>query len=83
MIRATTGKGGTGVLAILLALALLVTQWGLLVHEVNHQLHKPDTPCTACLVVNHFGKAPVTEAPPLHAPAVQSYRPHYEKLIKW
>lgn len=47
--------------AIFLALALLLAQFGLIAHEIDHQLHKPSTACEMCLTAHHLGSTPVVK----------------------
>lgn len=59
----------------LLAVALLLAQTGLILHELNHESTTPDTYCAVCLAAQHLGSAlPATSllnpsAPPALAPA--------------
>jgi len=57
----------------LLALLLIAVESGALAHELNHQLHKPDTPCAQCLFANHLGKTPIAVAFVFSACAPQAH----------
>ncbi|MFZ5595060.1 MAG: DUF2946 family protein [Pseudomonadota bacterium] len=51
--------------AILLALAMLLAQFGLIAHEIDHQLHKPSSACEMCLAAHHLGSTPIVKNTPL------------------
>ena len=57
----------------LLSLLLLVVEAGALAHELDHQLQKPDAPCTQCVFVNHLGKTPVSVPVVLISLAPETY----------
>lgn len=47
--------------AILLALAILFAQFGLIAHEIDHELHKPSSACEMCLAAHHLGSTPIVK----------------------
>lgn len=52
-------KSRTKLAGYIFSLLLLVVEAGALAHELEHQLQKPDAPCSQCFFVNHLDKTPV------------------------
>jgi len=52
-------KSRTKIASYFLSLLLLVVEAGALAHELEHQLQKPDAPCSQCFFVNHLDKTPL------------------------
>jgi len=52
-------KSRTKFAGYILSLLLLVIETGALAHELEHQLQKPDAPCSQCFFANHLDKTPV------------------------
>jgi hypothetical protein len=61
-------RPGSALRLLLLLAALLISQWGLLLHGVEHDLHPPSDVCVVCLVANHLGHGPITVAHGFPAP---------------
>lgn len=50
--------------AILLALALLFTQYVLIAHQIGHQPDAAEASCELCLVAPHQGSTPISKDSP-------------------
>jgi hypothetical protein len=72
-LQRTIVKSRSKLAGYLLSLLLLVVEAGAMAHELEHQLQKPDAPCTQCLFANHLGKSPVTVPYVFSAYAPETY----------
>lgn len=86
-MRRTHVKPQSRLVSYFLAFLLITVESGALVHELHHQMQKPDTPCAQCLFAKHLGKMPVTVscvpvvcAPETHLLPVSLPAPRRQKL---